>query len=100
MTSRESDPSKVFAFVFPEIAFRSSDRLKPGRSSIAFNTFIPNPELKPERSVGYEAGVRLKFEDVATRGDRLTFNAHIIQTGTTSYRLTSRTTRRKETRPA
>ena len=32
--------------------------------------------------------------------DRLTFNAHIIQTGTTSYRLTSRTTRRKETRPA
>lgn len=32
--------------------------------------------------------------------DRLTFNAHIIQTGTTSYRLTSRTSRHKETKPA
>ena len=32
--------------------------------------------------------------------DRLTFNAHIIQTGTTSYRLTSRTTRHKQTNPA
>lgn len=29
--------------------------------------------------------------------DRLTFNAHIIQTGTTSYRLTTSTARRKDT---
>ena len=29
--------------------------------------------------------------------DRLTFNAHIIQTGTTSYRLTTSTARRKQT---
>lgn len=41
----------------------------------AFNTFIPNPELKPERSTGYEAGLRLKFDDVAAKGDRLTFSA-------------------------
>lgn len=41
----------------------------------AFNTFVPNPELKPERSTGYEAGLRLKFDDVAAKGDRLTFNA-------------------------
>jgi DNA replication protein DnaC len=32
--------------------------------------------------------------------DRLTFNAHIIQTGSTSYRLTTSSTRRKETTPA
>lgn len=32
--------------------------------------------------------------------DRLTFNAHIIQTGTTSYRLTSTTATRKENNPA
>ncbi|WP_034253883.1 ATP-binding protein, partial [Arsenicicoccus bolidensis] len=31
--------------------------------------------------------------------DRLTFNAHIIQTGTTSYRLTSSTATRKENNP-
>ncbi|MDN5896025.1 MAG: IS21-like element helper ATPase IstB [Nocardioides sp.] len=31
--------------------------------------------------------------------DRLTFNAHIIQTGTTSYRLTSSTSARKESAP-
>lgn len=37
----------------------------------AFNTFVPNPDLKPERSKGYEAGVRLAFEDVAAKGDRL-----------------------------
>ncbi|MDF3072959.1 MAG: TonB-dependent hemoglobin/transferrin/lactoferrin family receptor [Alphaproteobacteria bacterium] len=41
----------------------------------AFNTFIPNPTLEPEKSTGYEAGVRLKFDDVATKGDRLTMSA-------------------------
>ncbi len=41
----------------------------------AFNTFIPNPELKAEKSTGYEAGIRLKFDDVASKGDRLTMSA-------------------------
>lgn len=35
------------------------------------NDFIPNPELKAEKSVGYESGVRLKFSDLLEPGDRL-----------------------------
>lgn len=35
------------------------------------NVFVPNPDLKPETSFGYEGGVRLRFGDLLTGGDRL-----------------------------
>lgn len=59
------------------LAFRapSMTELFVTGTHFAFNTFIPNPDLKPERSVGYETGVRLKFQDVASKGDRLTLSA-------------------------
>lgn len=35
------------------------------------NVFIPNPDLKPETSFGYETGMRLKFDNLIDKGDRL-----------------------------
>lgn len=35
------------------------------------NVFVPNPDLKPEKSFGYETGFRLKFDNLLNKGDRL-----------------------------
>lgn len=35
------------------------------------NFFVPNPDLKPQRTETYEFGGGLQFDDVATKGDRV-----------------------------
>ncbi|MGE4012786.1 MAG: TonB-dependent receptor, partial [Alphaproteobacteria bacterium] len=35
------------------------------------NVFIPNPDLRPEKAQGIEAGLGLKFRDIIFRGDKL-----------------------------
>lgn len=39
------------------------------------NTFIPNPDLKPETVKTWEGGVRLDFDDVVLDDDDISFNA-------------------------
>jgi len=40
-----------------------------------FNTFVPNPNLRPETSRNLEAGVNFRFRDALVAGDSLRFRA-------------------------
>jgi hemoglobin/transferrin/lactoferrin receptor protein len=44
-----------------------------------FNVFVPNPDLRPETSRSIEAGVNLRFRDVATQGDSLRLRASVFR---------------------
>lgn len=44
------------------------------------NTFVPNPDLKPESTQTWEGGLRLNFDDVVMKGDALRFNAAYYNT--------------------
>ncbi len=46
--------------------------LGPGRRFSGVNSFVPNPDLEPERATQIEVGARHQRRDVLTAGDRLT----------------------------
>lgn len=47
---------------------------------LVFNTFLPNPNLKPETSNNYEIGSGLKYQDVLTDNDTLDVKASVYRT--------------------
>lgn len=49
------------------------------------NTFIPNPDLKPETSKYWEAGAGLVFDDVLSPGGRLTVKASYWEQNVDDY---------------
>ncbi len=46
----------------------------------ADNTFVPNPNLKPESTRTWEGGLRFAFDDVVTEGDALRINGSYYDT--------------------
>jgi hemoglobin/transferrin/lactoferrin receptor protein len=44
------------------------------------NVFVPNPNLKPEKTRTFEGGLRFAFEDVLTPGDQLKFSGSYFDT--------------------
>lgn len=46
----------------------------------AFNQFIPNPDLRPEKTKTAELGFKLKFDDVVSPRDQMRFNATYFHT--------------------
>lgn len=46
----------------------------------ANNTFVPNPDLKPESTRTWEGGLRFAFNDVVTEGDALRINGSYYDT--------------------
>jgi hemoglobin/transferrin/lactoferrin receptor protein len=46
----------------------------------ANNTFVPNPDLKPESTRTWEGGLRLAFDDLLTEGDALRLNGSYFDT--------------------
>lgn len=50
--------------------------LQPGTVFTGINQFVPNPNLKPERSLAFELGGRYETFGVAAPGDRLTLSAN------------------------
>lgn len=46
--------------------------LGPGTVFSGVNSFVPNPDLKPERATQFEIGARHQRRDLLTPGDRLT----------------------------
>ncbi|HVJ43739.1 MAG TPA: TonB-dependent hemoglobin/transferrin/lactoferrin family receptor [Dongiaceae bacterium] len=44
------------------------------------NTFVPNPDLKPESTKTWEGGLRFNFEDVLMKGDGLRFRGNYFDT--------------------
>ena len=52
----------------------------PFGPQLAYNVFIPNPNLRPQEGVTLEAGLGFDFKDVASVGDRLTIKGSYWQT--------------------
>lgn len=44
------------------------------------NTFIPNPDLKPESTRTWEGGLRFNFDNVLTKGDGLRLSGNYFET--------------------
>lgn len=63
-------------------AFRAPSLLETYVSGQHFpgNSFIPNPDLRPEKTKTVEGGFRLNFDDVATARDALRLNATYFHT--------------------
>jgi hemoglobin/transferrin/lactoferrin receptor protein len=51
-----------------------------GPPALAYNIFVPNPNLRPQEGTTIEAGLGFDFKDVATIGDRLTIKGSYWQT--------------------
>lgn len=49
------------------------------------NLFVPNPNLRPEKSKTAEAGVRLKFDNLATAQDSLRLKGTVFDTEVEDY---------------
>lgn len=49
------------------------------------NQFVPNPDLRPEKTHTYEAGTRLNFDNVALEKDRLGFDLTLYRTKATDF---------------
>ncbi len=54
--------------------------LFPGGPIVPNNFFIPNPDLEPERTETFEAGVRVGFDDLLIDGDGLRFDVTYFHT--------------------
>lgn len=54
--------------------------LFPGGPIVPDNFFIANPDLLPERTQTFEAGMRVGFDDVAVDGDGVRFNLTYFHT--------------------
>lgn len=54
--------------------------LFPGGPIVPNNFFIANPDLQPERTETFEAGVRLGFDDLLMEGDGLRFDVTYFHT--------------------
>lgn len=51
-----------------------------GPPQLAFNIFLPNPDLRPQEGTTVEAGLGFDFKDVMSPGDRLTIKGSYWQT--------------------
>ncbi len=62
-------------------AFRapSLTELYVGGTHFVFNTFVPNPDLKPEFAKNKEVGAALSFDDVFTQRDGLRIKGAVFQ---------------------
>jgi hemoglobin/transferrin/lactoferrin receptor protein len=49
------------------------------------NLFVPNPNLRPEKSKTAEAGIRLKFDNIATAQDSLRLKGTVFDTEVEDY---------------
>lgn len=52
---------------------------------LGFLKFIPNPNLSPERTYGWEVGTKLHYVDVLVDHDRLTFSGDYFNTRIKNY---------------
>ncbi|MBR0560440.1 TonB-dependent receptor domain-containing protein [Neokomagataea anthophila] len=52
---------------------------------LGFLKFIPNPDLNPERTHGWEVGAKLHYSDILTDRDHLTFSGDVFDTGIRNY---------------
>ena len=52
---------------------------------LGFLKFIPNPDLNPERTHGWEFGTKLHYADVLINHDHLTFSGDIFNTSIRDY---------------
>jgi hemoglobin/transferrin/lactoferrin receptor protein len=78
-----------WAFVFANVgrAFRAPSLTELYADGIHFrlgpfvtNRFLPNPDLKPQTAVSYEAGFGLRFDDLLKPADRLRLKASYYHT--------------------
>lgn len=52
---------------------------------LGFLKFIPNPNLAPEQTYGWEIGAKLHYRDVLTDGDKVTFDGDYFDTRIKNY---------------
>lgn len=56
-----------------------------GPDTLVVNEFVPTPDLEPETTETYEAGLRLRFEDLIAARDRLSFAATAFRSDIENY---------------
>ncbi|WP_264813768.1 TonB-dependent receptor domain-containing protein, partial [Asaia lannensis] len=52
---------------------------------LSFLKFIPNPNLAPEQTYGWELGAKLHYRDVLTDGDKVEFDGDYFDTRVKNY---------------
>ena len=56
-----------------------------GPPQLAYNIFVPNPDLRPQDGTTVEAGLGFDFKDVASVGDRLTIKGSYWRTDADNF---------------
>ncbi|GAB6854000.1 TonB-dependent receptor domain-containing protein [Asaia astilbis] len=61
---------------------------------LSFLKFVPNPNLAPEQTYGWELGAKLNYHDVLTDGDKVEFDGDYFDTRIKNYIAQTRVTGR------